>query len=403
MKELYAGHLYWPTTTAKPKDYAPLRQNIHSQVAIIGGGMSGVVCASILANSGLHTVLLERGDIAGGSTAANTGLLQYCNDIMLSDLIKQIGRSAAETLYKGCKEAIDSLSAAAKRLPNDVGFRRRSSMYFATSQQDLPKLKQEYETLRDCGFDVAYWSEDQISHHFPFRKPGAIITHHDAEVNPYHFVNELAKEASTAGLCIYEHTDIVKHDRLANGLHLLHTADSFEIQAEHVIYAVGYEPEELHSQLIKTNLNRTFAIVTGIQPSLSSWHQQFLLWETARPYLYLRTTGDGRVIVGGMDEDPAQPLHGLQIRRERSSQLFKELQMLFPELESPVEYEWNGTFGESIDGLPFIGEDPARKRVYYSLGYGGNGTVYSMIAAQVLRDLIHGQPNPLTDILKLNR
>lgn len=403
MKELYTGNLYWPVTLSSTKEYSPLRQNKKTKVAVIGGGMSGVICSLSFVRNGLSTILLERGHVAGGSTSANTGLLQFSNDIMLCDLIDQIGENDANAFYRACKEAVDSLEETALSLPVDVGLIRRSSLYYASTEQDLPKLKREFEALKACGLDVEYWSPDEIASHFPFRKPGAIVTHGDAEVNPFQFVNGAAEAAVAEGLEIYEQTDIVDHETIQNGLHRLRTADGYEIEAEHVVYAVGYEPEELRGQLIKAEINRSYALVTGIQSNLQSWFERFLVWETARPYLYMRTTIDGRVVVGGLDEEIEQPLHSAQGRKKHSEKLHNQLQALFPELQAPIEFEWSATFGESCDSLPFIGADPAWKNVYYCLGYGGNGTVYSMIASQLLCNLIRGEEHPLADIVKLDR
>jgi glycine/D-amino acid oxidase-like deaminating enzyme len=403
MKELHTGNLYWPVTLGNTREYEPLRQNKKTQVAVIGGGMSGSICSLIFTRSGLSTIMLERGQVAGGSTSANTGLLQFSNDIMLCDLTDQIGERDAQLFYKACKDAVNMLAITADSLSVDVGFKRRSSLYYASSEQELPKLKKEYEALKACGLDVEFWSPDDIMSHFPFRKSGAIVTHGDAEVNPYQFVNGVANAAADAGLEIHEQTDIVAHDTLPSGLHRLRTADGYEVEAEHVVYAIGYEPEELRGKLVKADLNRSYALVTGVQPNLQSWHERFLIWETARPYLYMRTTADGRVVVGGLDEEIEQPLHSGKARHKRSEKLLEQLQALFPELQAPIEFEWNATFGESRDGLPFVGSDPAWKNVYYCLGYGGNGTVYSMIAAHLLRDLIRGDSHPLTDIVKLDR
>lgn len=403
MKELHTGKLYWPGTLSSTRDYPSLRQNKKTQVAIIGGGMSGTMCSSVFIQSGLSVIMLERGQVAGGSTSANTGILQCSNDIMLCDLMEQIGERDAQVFYKACRDAVNMLAATANALSVDVGLKRRDSLYYASSEQDLPKLKKEYEALKACGLDVAFWTADEIAGHFPFRKPGAIVTHFDAEVNPYQFVNGLANAAADAGLEIHEQTDVVAHDTLPSGLHRLRTADGYEIEAEHVVYAVGYEPEELRGKLIKAELNRSFALVTGVQQNLQSWHEGFLIWETARPNLYMRTTPDGRVAVGGLDEDNERPLHSEHARRKRSEKLLEKLQALFPQLQAPIEYEWSATFGESRDNLPFIGEDPAWKNVYYCLGYGGNGSVYSMLAAPLLCHLIRGEEHPLTDIVKLDR
>ncbi|GKU76255.1 FAD-binding oxidoreductase [Paenibacillus sp. L3-i20] len=405
MKELHTGRLYWPTTLSKTKNYGTITENCKTTVAIVGGGMSGVTCAHVFAANGVDTLLLERGKIAEGSTSANTGLLQFCNDVMLVDLMKQIGRGPAETFYKCCKGAVAQLAAAAQSLPVDVGFRNRSSLYFASTEQDLPKLKREYEALSTCGFDVEYWSQEEIAHHFPFSKPGGIVTHGDAEVNPYQFVNALAEATAASGARIFEGTDINNHDTQSDGIHLLHTSQGYTIEAQHVIYAVGYEPEELRGRLIKANLNRSYVIVTDVQPHLESWHKRFMLWETARPYLYLRTTIDDRIVVGGLDEETEHPVHSKQTLKRRSNKLMEKLLALFPDAKSTYEYDWNATFGESQDNLPFIGEDPKWANVYYSLGYGGNGTVYSMLAAHLLLDIIQGKggEHPLTEIVSLSR
>ncbi|MFD0960862.1 NAD(P)/FAD-dependent oxidoreductase [Paenibacillus chungangensis] len=409
MKELHTGRLYWPTTLPQVPDYPSLTSSAKGKAVIIGGGMSGMICGFVLSSAGVDTIVVERGEIAGGSTSANTGLLQFCNDVMLSELIGQIGKADAELFYKRCENAIGQLTAAADSLPVDVGFRKRSSLYFASSEQDLPKLKREYEALAACGFRVEYWEPEDIAARFPFRKPGAIVTHGDAEVNPYQFVHTLAASAVRHGLRIYEGTDIVRHDTSPDGSHRLHSSEGHLIEAEHVVYAVGYEPEELRGRLNKAALNRSYAIVTNVQleTDLAAWHGKYMLWETARPYLYLRTTLDNRIVAGGLDEEEERPTHNRHTQLNRSHKLLKQLQALFPALKLEAEYEWNATFGESRDNLPFIGEDPAWPNVYYSLGYGGNGTVYSMVAAHLLLGLIQGSSTgddrQLLNILSLKR
>lgn len=403
MKELHTGKLFWPDTLSQTKEYPPLQQNKKVQVAIIGGGMSGTICSSLFVRRGLSTIMLERSQVACGSTLANTGLLQFCNDIMLCDLIDQIGKQDAQGFYIACKEAVEMLGSIANELPIDVGFKNRNSLYYASTEQLLPKLKKEYNALHTCGLPVEFWSPDDISNHFPFRKSGAIVTHGDAEINPYQFVTALASAAVDEGLDLFEQTDIVEHETLTSGIHRLRTADGFEIEAEHVVYAIGYEPEKLRGKLIKANINRSYVIVTGVQENLQKWHERFLIWESSRPYLYIRTTFDDRAIIGGLDEEPEQPLQSERSREKRSKKLYTQFKALFPDMEAPIEYEWNATFGESLDGLPFIGEDPSWKKVYYCLGYGGNGAVYSMIGAMLLRDLILGNQHPLAHILKLDR
>lgn len=406
MKELHTGSLYWPTTLNSTADYPRITSNKKVKVAIVGGGMSGCICGFILAKSGIEAMMLERESVAGGSTSANAGLLQFSNDIMLYKLAEQIGEYDAVRFYRGCLDTVRQLGEVAAQLPRDVAFIPRSSLYFATSEQDLPMLRKEYEMLHKHGFDVTFLEADDISRQFPFRKPGALMAQGDAEVNPLQFVQGVSAAAAKAGLQIYEHTDIVKHEQTAEGRQLLRTSDGWEIEAEHVIFAIGYEPEELRGRLVKTAINRSFAAVTGVQDDAklrANWTGQCLIWETARPYLYLRTTVDGRIVVGGLDEMTEAPIESEKLRHKRTDKLLEKITALFPMLDQPLEFEWSATFGESRDNLPFIGADPKMPGVYYSLGYGGNGTVYSTMAAYILRDMINGEEHPLASIVRLDR
>lgn len=78
-------------------------------------------------------------------------------------------------------------------------------------------------------------------------------------------------------------------------------------------------------------------------------------------------------------------------------------QWLFPFLDIKVAFAWGAVFGESVDNLPFIGKHPTKDRIYYLLGYGGNGTVYSMLGSVILKDLILGRSNKDAEIVKLDR
>lgn len=365
--------------------------------------MSGSICAQALLEAGLSVAMLERDVVSGGSTSANTGLLQYANDIMLHELCEQIGTEDAVAFYSACRTAVQQLRELAGRLPQEIEFTDRSSLYYASTEEDVAKLRREYETLKQHDFDVEYWTSDQIREHFPFSKPAALLMHGDAEVNPYRFVRSITDDSVRKGLEVYEQTEIVTHES-DNGVHKLITAEGYIIEADHVIYAVGYEPQELRGQLIKADINRSYAAVTAPQTSLEAWHGRYMMWETARPYLYLRTTNDGRVVVGGLDEEQSVPLADDEARHRRIEKLENSIRSLYPMFNSSIEYEWSAAFGESCDNLPFIGSDPAWSGVYYCLGYGGNGTVYSMLASGIIRDLIlKREPHPVARIVRLDR
>jgi len=398
---LHYGSLFWPKSVPEPARFPELRDHLRKRAVIVGGGMSGTVCGYVLAANGIETVLIEQQRIGSGSTSANTGLLQYANDKMLSDFILTLGETDAVLFYRACKQAAEKIGDIAENLPRDAEFKRRSSLYYASGPQDEHTLLKEYEMLAKHGFDAEWWDGNRIAEHFPFRRSAAIVTRGDAEVNPYVFVLALAEVAAKSGLEIYEGTKLLSV-RPSNDGYVVETGGG-RIETEHVIYAVGYTPETAGGRWLKTKLYRSYAIVTAPLPSLAQWHERFLIWETARPYLYLRTTGDNRIIVGGLDENVRQPVSSEKELRARSMRLLSELHRLFPDFSSEIRYEWNATFGESADGLPWIGEDPDRPGQHYCLGYGGNGAIYSYLGAEILRDRILGLPNPIARIVRPDR
>ncbi|WP_052475994.1 NAD(P)/FAD-dependent oxidoreductase [Cohnella kolymensis] len=363
--------------------------------------MSGAACGYMLSRSGIPAVLIDQGRIASGSTLANTGLLQYSNDLTLTDMAEQLGEADAVSFYRACKHAAERLADIAENLNRDVQFKRRCSLYYTTTPDDLDMLRREYEMLHTHGFDAEWWDESKIKAHFPFSRAGAIVTRGDAEVNPFRFVHAMAEDACQHGLRIYENTSMLSVEPSATGYRVV--TQQGQIETEHVIYATGYVPETAGGRWIRPKLTRSYVIVTDPIDSLSEWHERFMLWETARPYLYIRTTHDNRIVAGGLDEDLREPLLSEDHLHNRSMRLLADLHALFPSFSPQIRYQWCATFGESADGLPWLGEDPDRRNQHYCLGYGGNGTIYSMLGAHIIRDRLLGVDNPAAALVRPDR
>jgi glycine/D-amino acid oxidase-like deaminating enzyme len=117
------------------------------------------------------------------------------------------------------------------------------------------------------------------------------------------------------------------------------------------------------------------------------------MWETARPYFYLRTTPDHRIVFGGADEPFETDSRRTRKLKRKTRELEQAFAANFPELAFKADYAWSGVFAETTDGLPCIGPKIPGSRVFYALGYGGNGITFSQIAAGILRDACLGTKN----------
>ena len=151
------------------------------------------------------------------------------------------------------------------------------------------------------------------------------------------------------------------------------------------------------SQYLKTSrvrLKTTYAVASEPLASLTGWHERCIIWESARPYFYARTTPEGRAMIGGADDDFIDVGRRDRALPGKARKLVRRFHKMFPQIEFNPAYRWAGVFGDSDDGLPFIGDCTDLPNAYFGIGYGGNGVVFSVIAAKIIRDLHLGKRNP---------
>jgi glycine/D-amino acid oxidase-like deaminating enzyme len=150
-------------------------------------------------------------------------------------------------------------------------------------------------------------------------------------------------------------------------------------------------------------LKSTYALISEPLPAISGWHQQCLIWDSGTPYLYLRTITEGRIIVGGEDENFVNAKRRDALISQKTRTLVKEFGRLFPDLRLEAAYAWAGTFGETKDGLAYIGVHPRFPHADIALGYGGNGITFSLIAAEIIRDHFLGRTNRHAHLFRFDR
>lgn len=396
--KLRSQSAFWPIEAGLIETYPSLQRDETCDVAVIGAGVTGALLARKLSREGLSCVVVDAGHIGGGSTSASTALLQYEIDEPLCRLVKKCGEQHAVRAYRLCSEAIDHLG----KISQEIGtgdFAKVPSLFLASCEEDMTLLEEEFGLRRAHGFDVELLSSREISSRFSFSAPGALWTEQAGQLNPYRFAHALLAECALRGTGIYDRTEVRKYDVHSRGVSLT-TEAGWVVEAKKVAFATGYlAPEVLDQKIV--HLKSTFAFIS--EPQEKRWHRNCLIWETARPYLYLRLTPDGRVIVGGEDEDFKNSSARDAMIGAKSDKLQLRFSKLFPDIALEPAYAWAGTFGETDDGLGYIGETDEFPNGYFALGYGGNGLTYSAIAADILCDLIQGRPNADAEIFRFGR
>lgn len=397
---LKSGMPFWLIKDGLPFTFPKLDKNIETDVVIIGAGISGALVRYYLLNAGVECTMVDSRTIGLGSTSASTSLLQYEIDTPLHKLIDMVGKENAERAYQLCDYAIEELSKIAKKLKIEE-FEKKKSLFYAAYKKDIPMLEKEFMARKEAGFDVKLLSEKEIESQFGFKAPLAILSNHGAQTNAYAFTHKLLQFKKGKDLNIYDRTPIVKIDTKKNGA-VLETETGFKIKAKKIVYATGYEVVDFIDKKI-VDLQSTYATISEQYNEKKFWKDEVLIWNTADPYLYMRTTPDGRVLVGGRDENFHEPNKRNKLIEKKAKQLTKDIDKIFPHLKFKSEFSWTGTFGTTKDGLPFIGVYDKLPNSYFALGFGGNGITFSLIAAEIITDLIQGKPNKDAEIFSFDR
>lgn len=399
--DLQSGKFYWQTTLPNSPTYPVLEEDITCDVLIIGGGSSGAQCAYYLSDTDLDVVVVDKRQIGTGSTCVNTALLQYLGDKMLFELVNTFGEEMSILHTKLCEEAINDIEQSTLAMDINPEFSRRDSLYYASDQAGIEKLQKEYHYLQKHHFQVDLLTKTEIRDRYPFDKNSALYIYNDAEINPFKYNHGLLSIAQNRGVRIFEGTRI-NGKRLHKDCATFFTENGHSIHTRFVIIACGYEGLEFKKE---TNclLTSSYAVVTNRVESFTDWYKQTLIWETARPYIYMRTTHDGRVIIGGLDDNTTEPTDRDSKIMHKKTQLIVEFNKLFPNIKVHPEYYLGAFYGGTHDGLPIIGEYEEFPNGYFLFAFGDNGLVYSSVLAKIIRDLITKGDHPSRNMYHHNR
>lgn len=390
--DLLSSKPFWPIRDGLPDTYPPLDRDVRCEVAIIGAGITGALIAWELADAGVSTVVLDRREVAHGSTSGSTSLLQYELDEPLHRLIRHLGNDRAVRTYRRCRDAIDGIEALVLRHRIDCGFMRKPSLLLASRAAHVRPLQRELEARRAAGFAVEWWSRARLARSSTLPQPGAILSWDGAQVDSYRLTYGLLAAAQRRGVHIHERTAVTRTRFKTRGVELK-TSRGPTVRARRLVIAAGYEAGAFLPEQV-TALHSTFAIASHPVADFSGWpEERCLIWETARPYVYLRTTEEGRIIIGGYDEPFRDPDARDRLLGAKAAALQRRFRQLLPRIDFELATAWAGTFAATTHGLPYIGRYPDVPHTWFGLGYGGNGVTFSKLAAELIRDQLLGRPN----------
>jgi glycine/D-amino acid oxidase-like deaminating enzyme len=399
--ELVAGYPFWLIKDGLLYSYPKLLENKKCDAIIIGGGISGALTAWHLIQSGVECLLVDGRTIGLGSTCASTSLLQYELDLPLHKLKKTIGEYKAVRAYQLCSAAIDKLIIIMNEI-NYGAFHKRKSLFFSTRQRQKNFMHDEYHARKAAGFEVDLLAAAELHRNYNLKAEYGILSQKGATTSAYSMTHEILQYCIRKGLKVFDRTKIKSIDYSSDKV-TLKTNEGCVIAAKHVINATGYEVINFIGKKI-VDLDCTYAVISESHAERNQlWKDRVMMWNTDDPYLYMCSADENRVIVGGRDESfiNIKTMHA--DLNKKSALLEKDFAKTFPGRSIKSEFAWSGVFGKTKDSLPYIGKYFKTPRTFYALGFGGNGITFSLVAAEIITDLLLGRKNKDGDIFSFAR
>lgn len=369
-------------------------------VAIVGGGFTGLSAALALAKSGASVAVLEAGRVVGEASGRNGG---HCNNGLAHDLgglAASLGLERASALYRAFDDAVDQVEALIAREAIDCDFIRTGKIKLAAKPEHFAKLEASAELLRrmvepELGIVRPEQMRREIGSDGFY---GGLVFPRSAHMHMGRFGVGLAEAAARHGAAIYENAAVTGLRRLNGRAHRLATARG-EIEAGQVLLATGTSRSGpfawLRRRIVPVG---SFIIATeplAAELAASIMPTRRTATTTKNIGNYFRLTPDNRLIFGGRARfalsSPKSDAKSGTILQARMLELFPQL------AGTRIDYCWGGLVDMTADRLPRAGE---RDGVFYALGYSGHGVQMSVHMGQIMARVMGGDTaaNPLAGL-----
>jgi glycine/D-amino acid oxidase-like deaminating enzyme len=345
--------------------YPILHGTVEADVAIVGGGLTGIGAAYALRDSGADVVLVEERTLASGASGRNAGFVLAGPARPFGRACEQLGFEEAWAVWRLTVENNRLMADLVDEYTIECGFLRRGSMSLAGLDEEMLELLDTVRCLAEVGVDVCVVDRNDLPRPFDRLYEGGVYYPGNAELNPAKFVRAVASVARNR-VRIFEQTPVLEI-RLGER-HTLLTPEG-EVQARAVILATnGYTSRLLPNAPIAPIRGQ----VVGTSP-VARVIVPFPMYANFG-YQYWRQTIDGRLVVGGWrDLDKASEVGTEEVLHHDIHAALDEFCHAVAGADAVVEYRWSGVMGFTPDALPLVGPIPGVDRMYMAAGYSGHG------------------------------
>lgn len=363
--------IYWHTTVHMPDDSNPSPLPSKVDVAVIGGGFTGLSAARTLAKSGIHVAVLEANTIGWGASSRNGGMTLTGLKPSMQSVIKRYGRDLAKQLFQVSLDSVDTVERVIKEENIDCGFARYGHLYVASKPHHFDGFNAEVDFMsKEFNHKVRIVEPNELKDEIGSTKyHGGVVDEVSGGLNPAQYVTGLARAAEKAGASLHARARVTSLTR--RGTRFFIQTERGNVEAESVLVGTsgytGSVTKKLQRKIIPIGsfIIATERVSDELARELSPKNR--MIFDSLHYLNYFRLW-DNRMIFGGRAAFFPENKNTIA----RSAEILRrEMIRVYPQLkDTNVEYVWGGTLDFAFDMMTHVGEVDG---VYYSLGYAGHG------------------------------
>ena len=389
---------------ARRPDFPRLRGEHTCDVVIVGGGLTGCATAYACAMAGLEPMLVEGERVGQGSSGRSSGLLIADPGPLFRDVLKAHGLRAARRVFESWARGASDGAALLKRLKVPGGVTPLSDV-IAAVRGDEKALAREHTERAGAGIPSRWFADRQAKAATGMDAAAAIRVPYGFAVDPYRACVTLATAASRRGAALFEKSPIRKVTFGRKGVEVT-TSDAI-VRAATVIVTTGiataeFKPLRRHFKRRESYMVMTAPVPAAVRKLILPG--KATLRDTRTPHHRIRWTADQRLLVAGADQDEPAPRTRDAVSVQRTGQLMYELLTMYPAISGlQPQYGWHLPFGETADGLMYIGPHRNYPHHLFALGSGGDSISGAFVASRMLARAVRGQTDKADEVFGWTR
>lgn len=383
----------WESITENKPNYPNLNKDIEVDVAIIGGGITGVTTALRLIEAGKDVAVLEADKVGSGTTGFSTGNLYVAVQPYYQHIITKFNIEIAKKIAHSRQFAIDYIASIVEEKNITCQFARRPWFLFTSDESKLAFLKKEIETLKKLDISI----NDTKTLPIPLKFKKAAVMENQARFNPLQYVIGIAENLHKKGCQIFENTRVMEVEE--NDDHCVLTTKNGKVTAKQVVIAT-HTPIGINLSQMFTAPYRSYVVAVELRDKT---YPEGHFWDLDSPHHAvcthaLKSEKPELLLVAGSHHKTGQG---------------QDLNSHYQELESFLEdhfdvshvaYRWSAQHYQSADDVPYIGlASRFARRTYIATGFSADGLIYGTLSGIIIADEILKKENELSPVYDSNR